>query len=572
VEVKAAMGRWGRRLAPALLLAALLGAAAGCHGPSPTPDASRNPDPFFSSLSPTGRGPDAPPVPPAGDGGARPDGGGTGRLSSVYLSVAGPSSAGVGQEVAYALTIHNTDTTATRALMVRSTLPENLKYVRSEPPAMSEDGQLVWTLGALDGRSDRTLQVVFQAARPGQLTLRAGLVTDEGQRDERSATTEITTPQSPELRASLTGPTSGVVGVPLTCQVTVTNPGTGALTKIMLSADFDAGLEHESRVHPVELPLGSLAAGESKPVPLTLRPLRPGSAGIRVTATADGGLFSRAEHVVTVQEAKLTLHLNGPAVRYVGRPAVWEVDVTNAGAVPLAQVTVRDLLPPELEFASATEGGRLQNAGRHPAKGEPPSALSREVAWDLGALKPGEQKRLQLTTTPTRMAEKALNVVLASAVPEGAGTTAGKGHLQAEAEAALSIQGLPAFKLAVVDLDDPVEVGARTSYKITVTNTGSLPGSGVQVAAVLPQQMRLVAASGRSPYHAEGPRVVFEPLASLEPGQAVTCTIEVEAMQAGDARFRAELTSATLREPIIKEESTNVVGGETHQPASPASR
>jgi uncharacterized repeat protein (TIGR01451 family) len=489
----------------------------------------------------------------------------------VRLNLLGPASVPVGQEIEYALTVHNPNPTPLRALMVRCSVPAGLQHVRSEPPASLEEGQLIWTLGALDGSSERTLQAVFQASQPGPVNFLASLVTDDGRRDEKTATLTVTPPAVPELQVSVTGPASGVVGVPLACQITTRNPGTGPAADVLLKAEFSPILEHSSQANPVELALGTLAPGEARTVPLPLRALRPGSGVVRATATAAGGFYSGADHSLTIQEARLALRLSGPAVRYVGRSAVWDLEVSNGGSVPLTQVVVRDMLPPELTFTAATAGGRLQQG-----PGSSPSASPlHEVAWDVGSLRPGEAKHVQLTTTPARMAPRALNVALASAVPEGVPATSAR--VQTEAEAVLTIQGLPAFKLDVKDLEDPIEIGGRTTYRVTVSNTGSLPGNQVQILAVLPPQMRLLSASGRSPYRVDGPRLVFDPLPSLEPGQSVTCTIEVEAIQAGDARFRAELTSTTLREPIAKEESTNVLGkiqapvpANSPAPASPA--
>ena len=45
----------------------------------------------------------------------------------------------------------------------------------------------------------------------------------------------------------------------------------------------------------------------------------------------------------------------------------------------------------------------------------------------------------------------------------------------------------------------------------------------------------------------------------LAPGQQVTYTVEVQAIQPGDARFRAELRSATLSKEVIGEESTTIL-------------
>ena len=53
-------------------------------------------------------------------------------------------------------------------------------------------------------------------------------------------------------------------------------------------------------------------------------------------------------------------------------------------------------------------------------------------------------------------------------------------------------------------------------------------------------------------------RVIYPAINSLPPKQTLSYSIDVEALRPGDVRFRAELRSATLREPVIEEESTNI--------------
>jgi uncharacterized repeat protein (TIGR01451 family) len=465
----------------------------------------------------------------------------------VSLAPSAPPSVTVGQEVAYTLTVQNTGPVEAHALTLRTFVPEEWRYLRSEPPAIQEDNQLLWTFSDLAARDSRRVQVTFLSGKPGLVDNRVSLVTGEGLHDEKAVTTRVLPPAVPGLKLALTGPASAVLlagngnpALPIAYQLTVSNPGTGPANNVLLQARFDDALEHDSRANPVELPLGTLAAGASRTVSLTLRPRRPGPASCRVVATADGGLVDQAQHTLTVQSARLEVRLTGRGSTFVGRPAVWDVEVANAGEVALADVALTGLLPAELEFAGATEGGQLRD---------------RQVVWGLGSMKPGEQRRLQLTTTATRLAEQVRQVAVAAArVGDSSGAA-----IQAQSEASLSIQGLPAFKLSVVDGPDPVEVGGTTTYKIDVINQGSLPGTQVQLTAILPSQMRLLGARGATQNRVDGQRVVFAPLESLAPGQTVTYTLQAEAVEGGDARFRAELTSSTLRLPLVKEESTNVL-------------
>src|SRR5207253_339586 len=106
-------------------------------------------------------------------------------------------------------------------------------------------------------------------------------------------------------------------------------------------------------------------------------------------------------------------------------------------------------------------------------------------------------------------------------------------------------RGLPAFRLEVIDVDDPIEVGAKTTYKIEVHNQGSLPGNQVQIIALVPPQMRILNANGPTKPVIQGQEVTFPPVDSLQPKQSLSYSIEVEALQAGDVRFTARLYSLT---------------------------
>ena len=170
------------------------------------------------------------------------------------------------------------------------------------------------------------------------------------------------------------------------------------------------------------------------------------------------------------------------------------------------------------------------------------------MVWNLGTLQPGEQKIVQVKTNCTKMTPKALNVAVANSDP----------GLQAQAESAIEINGLPAFRLEMQDLQDPIEVGAKTQYRIDVVNTGTLVGNQVQISATVPKQLKVTNANGPSQPRITADEVVFPPVDSVPPGQKLSFMIECQAVEPGDVRFRVKLTSSTSSEPVIEEESTNI--------------
>jgi uncharacterized repeat protein (TIGR01451 family) len=469
---------------------------------------------------------------------------------AIALAVTAPPSAAVGQEVPFTITVNNPGRIEVRSMTVQNPVPAGLQYVRSQPPAIADGGTLTWTLGVLAPGQAQTLEAVFQSSKVGSVTDCASVVTEEGLRDEKCATVDITAPQ---LAVTMVGPANGVVGVPINYQITVSNPGSGPATKVVLSDQFDAGLEHEARANPVILDVGTLGPRESRTVPLSLTPRQVGTLVNRVTATADGNLSARAEHPVIVQQAKLTVAKTGPQRSVVGRNAEWEIRVTNPGDVPLTGVVVRDQLPAEMSFQSAGQNGQLVNS---------------EVVWNLGTLAPREQRTVQLVTRSERIAPAAVNVAVATADP----------GLKEEARAPLEIIGIPAFRLEVIKLGDPVEIGKRLTYEIAVTNTGSLPANQVKVDAFVPAELKPVRATGPrltptgNPVAATvtGQDVSFAAVDGVQPNQTLTYTIEAEGLKAGDVRFRTTLQAPTLQSPVVKEESTTIFDPKTAPPAAGA--
>jgi uncharacterized repeat protein (TIGR01451 family) len=477
----------------------------------------------------------------------------------IALAHTGPITVPVEKEATFTIAVRNNAAAATPAYTVRAALPDGADLVRSDPPAIREGNVLIWTLGELPGATTRELRFGVQCHRVGSLTSRASVVTAEGLRDEQTVTADVVPPPAPKLEAILTAPPAALVAaggtgvgpLPIACQVTVRNAGTAPATNVMLSAVFRPDvLDHESKKNPVEIPVGTLKPDEARSVSLTLTPRGPGESPIGVTVRADGGLHTKADCALKVIEAGAVLQLTGPASRHVGRPAEWSLAVKNTGQVPLQQVMVRDLLPPELQFVEAPRG----------ADGPEGRPNGGEVVWDVGVLRPNEVRVLKLVTKGTRPAAKVVHsaFVSAQAVTGQPAADAAGWLVHAKAEAALTLQGVASLNLKVADKVDPVHVGERTAYTIRVTNAGSLDGERVQVVATIPPEMRVVTVWGPGGYRLTGDRLEFQPAARLQPGAVLDYAIDVETLKTGDARLRVELSSAALKQPVVQEESTMV--------------
>src|SRR5262249_4636465 len=153
-----------------------------------------------------------------------------------------------------------------RAVTVRDRVPEGLQFVSSEPPAIVEGGELIWTLGDLGPGQSRTVQPVFRALHVGPVSNTASVVSDDGPRDQKTVVTEVV---APGLKVTKTGPATAAVGAAIPYEITVTNTGGAAATHVELSDTFDPGLEHEStKGNEVLLSFDELAPGQSRTLKL----------------------------------------------------------------------------------------------------------------------------------------------------------------------------------------------------------------------------------------------------------------------------------------------------------------
>jgi uncharacterized repeat protein (TIGR01451 family) len=462
----------------------------------------------------------------------------------ISVNTTAPPTVPIGQEANFALSVINSGQLETKEITLRDTLPAGFTYVRSDPPATVEGNDLIWTLTGLTGGQSHNIKLVCRPTKAGPGAQKAVATSGDGLRAENLTSTQVTVPQ---LIVKLDGPTGGFIGVPVEYTITVTNPGTGAANNVVLSDDFDGGLEHDTHSNPVKKTLGTLAGGETKTEKLQLTPRQAGRLFNRVTATADGDLSAHADHAIDASPGKLKIDMSGPTLRIQNRPAAFTIRVSNTGDVPLDNLIVRDQLPPELTFVSAGQGGTPVNG---------------EVVWQLGTIKPSEQKSLDLTAQCVKPTPRSLNVAVATATP----------GLTVQTESAIEIDGLPALRLDVQDLKDPVEVGGNTRYQIDVLNQGTLAGTKVEVRAVVPPELKVLTAKGPTAYRVDGNQLIFTAVESLPAGQRLSYTVDVQALKvgtpsptsvattkSGDVRFRVELRSATEQDPVVQEESTTIV-------------
>ena len=137
----------------------------------------------------------------------------------------------------------------------------------------------------------------------------------------------------------------------------------------------------------------------------------------------------------------------------------------------------------------------------------------------------------------------------------------GNGHEQPESPGEVDpVQSAPVpsgLTIDVIDLADPVPTGGKLTYKIIVSNDGTLAERNATVVVTVPDGMIPIEMGTDGPT-ITGQIVRFDPVAEIGPGEQREFQVEVEALMAGQWVVHAELTSDNLSQPLNGEASTEV--------------
>jgi uncharacterized repeat protein (TIGR01451 family) len=267
---------------------------------------------------------------------------------------------------------------------------------------------------------------------------------------------------------------------------------------------------------------------------LTLKAEKPGLIDNVLVARADANLFAESRVQIEVIAPQLKIDMKGPSRRYLEREATFTIPVANPGTAPAKEVELTVHLPRGVNFVNTNNAGYYDQQGH-------------AVHWSLAELPPGEAGDVQLTVLPTDIGEHKLRVE----------AKADMGLVDA-IEKTLAVEGLVALYFGLADVTDPIEVGGQTTYEIRVVNQGSKIATNLQLVATVPPGMKAIGGDGPTRVALEDQRVVFEPLARLAPQDDAVFQVHVKGVKAGDQRFRAQLVSDAMTQPVTKEESTRV--------------
>jgi uncharacterized repeat protein (TIGR01451 family) len=446
--------------------------------------------------------------------------------SAIHLDRRAPAVVPLNVPFDYTLKVTNVTRTPVHDVIVLERLPQNFKLQSSDPQAEKGDGSLSWKIGSLDPNASREIKVTGVATTADNVQSCATVTFAPP-----LVCADITVTE-PKLTFTTAAPKEVLAGDPIELQFVVTNEGTGVAEGVQILDTLPAGLRTADNKTELVLNVGTLAPGQSRRLAGSLQAAKPGEYVTKAVAVAKNASKAETATTTSVRQPVLAIAKTGPARQYIGRPLTYEITLTNKGDAPAASAVVEDTVPPGAQGIQTSPAGAVSGS---------------KMVWQLGTLAVNASKKVSITYTPTETGSLAQT---ASATAVCADTVS--------ATAETTVYGIAAVLLEVVDTDDPVQVGGRTTYTITATNQGSSPSTNVQITATVEDAQEIVATGGSTPVTVEGNTARSAPLASLAPKAKATWQITVKALKEGDVRFRATLTTAELGRDVEETEATQL--------------
>ncbi len=446
---------------------------------------------------------------------------------TLTLEKRAPSEVSVGQPAAFEVIVRNVGSVTARGVVVSDRVPQGAKLVSTNPQhTPSDDGALAWSLGDLEPGDQAKVSMELMPLVEGELGSVAQ-ISFTAQASVRTISTK------PELVVTHSGPERILIGEDVVFEITLSNPGSGVTTGVVVEEDVPVGLVHVAG-EKLEFEVGTLRPKEEKRLQLILKADKAGVVKNVLRVKADNASPTEHEAILEVIAPQLQVAIGGPRTRYLERQVTYDIQVANPGTSTAYDIQLVTFLPKGLKYVSADNKGAY-------------NPQSHAVYWSLAELAAQDSGSVQLTALPVETGEQKLRV-------EGTANL----NLNAKFEHTTNVQALTELAFSVQDIHDPIEVGSETTYEIRIVNNGNKLATNVQVAAALPPDLQPLSGTGPTKVEIQGQQVFMAPLERIGPREEALYRIVVRGLQAGDHVIAVQLASDEVPTPVTKQEGTKV--------------
>ncbi|MBN2183396.1 MAG: DUF11 domain-containing protein [Sedimentisphaerales bacterium] len=445
----------------------------------------------------------------------------------VRLDKIMPKEVGLNKPFNYTIKITNLMDAALSGIVVTEETPAHYKFINSNPTAKQENNKLIWVIDSLGAKATFPITISGMADYAEPL---------------RNCTT-VQTPVvpacvvvdviEPRLKLTKTAPAEVLLCDLIPVKYIVSNAGTGSIPNVKIVDSLPPGLRTTDGRGELVFEAGTLGPGQAREFTIELRPTRTGTYTSKATATSPMGQKTESlETMTSVGLPVLSITKTGPEKLFIGRPVTYEITVTNKSDVPAKDTVVEDTIPEGMTSVKATAGAKLSDS---------------KLLWEIGTLAPNTSEMLRISYTPTKPG-MLVNDATASAYCAEPVT----------ASVRTVVTGIPAVMLEVVDVEDPVRIGNRGTYMITVTNQGSASSRNIRISCILEDNVQYISSAGATAGSLTGDTVRFLPLGNLKPKEKAVWRIIFAAVKPGDVRFKVVMNSDELTRPVEETEATHL--------------
>ncbi len=313
--------------------------------------------------------------------------------------------------------------------------------------------------------------------------------------------------QSPSVTIEKTAPPEIQVGKSAKFDISVRNVGTVDAADVEVTDAVPQGTQlvnttPKASVSPrgeIIWKLGTLKPADQAKLELEVMPIAEGEIG----SVASVQFRSVASVRTIATKPQLVLEVNAQKQVMIGTDLSLSLKLSNPGTGAADKVVLQEKVPAGLQHPSGSE-----------------------LELDVGQLKPGETRQMELTLHAVQ-AGKFTNTLVVQ----------GDANLHTEQSTAIEVIA-PALGVGFTG-PGMRYLDRQAKYSVSVTNPGTAPAKDVELITHLPQGMQFVEASDSGHYDAPSNSVIWS-LAELPPGQTGNVSLTTLAKEAGEQKFRTE--------------------------------
>ncbi len=439
----------------------------------------------------------------------------------VRLEKVAPSLVPFNEDFSYSYVVTTKD--KVKKVVVEDQIPPGATYVSSSPTAQVDGDKVSWTLYNLEKDESVSIELVVNASTVSDFTSCATIVAYP----EACTTTAVGVPI---LSLKKTTPSESVlVGADVPWSLTIKNDGNVCAKNVVITDSFTDGLENLGGENDPVIDIGTLGPGESREINTDTKAVKSGKYCSVAAVTGSNIELVEEEFCFIVLEKGIEVTQEGPKKQFVGKKATYAITVTNTGDISFDNVTIINTAPAESKLLDAQD-----------------ATISRNIATWNTSVAAGEEKSFEVDLIVKKAGDHC----------NEASVSIDDLTLSRSASACTEWLGYPALLIEVIDTQDPLVVGDETTYIIQIANQGTAADTNVTLDIQIPEGLSILSATGDTQGIVTGNDISFAPYPLLNAKEIIQFRVTAKAIDTGDLRFKAQMSSDLLKSPVPEEEST----------------